>query len=89
MVNLVSVKVSMCGGTLAQKETAILRVTKAHNDKKSKPPDGWKGSVINFSIGFAQTGDIVVAIRAAKKAGIPIIAAAGNDNKNQIEFPAK
>jgi hypothetical protein len=66
-------------------------VVAEHNANKAKPPAGWRGSVINMSIGWVgvETTDIQTALQKANAAGIPIAAAVGNKNKKFIEIPAR
>ena len=57
----------------------------------NQPWDGWRGSVINWSIdsGILPLDDILqMALQKAADAGIPIAAAAGNSGKTRLAIPA-
>ncbi|KAF4503545.1 serine protease [Fusarium agapanthi] len=86
--NLVSVKVKYKpkgGGRLFQILQAISDVIAEHKKHWESPPDGWRGSVINVSMGFpdhAADPAFQRAWESAKVAGIPIAAAVGNSGEN-------
>ncbi|KAG4280523.1 hypothetical protein FPRO06_11856 [Fusarium proliferatum] len=79
--NLVSVKVKSVSDVISE-----------HKKYWGSPPDGWRGSVINVSMGFpkhATDPDFQYAWDAARAAGIPIAAAAGNTGENWLHAPAR
>lgn len=64
---------------------AIVDVVSEHTDFQNGngTPAGWKGSVINLSLATtADTAAFDVALRVAKAANVPVVAAAGNGGIN-------
>lgn len=83
-----------CGGDIGKAEKAVSDVVQEHIRNKDNPPNGWRGSVINMSIGYitASATDLLglqAALQQAKNYGIPVAAAAGNNAKNRLESPSK
>ncbi|KAF5963534.1 subtilisin-like protease III [Fusarium bulbicola] len=77
---------------LSVKVRSITDVISEHKKYWESPPDGWRGSVINVSMGFpdhAADPDFQRAWEAARAAGIPIAAAAGNSGENWLHVPAR
>ncbi|KAF4987777.1 hypothetical protein FDECE_15315, partial [Fusarium decemcellulare] len=60
--------------------------------RPEQPWDGWRGSVINWSLdsGIPPSDDILqVALQKAADTGIPIAAAAGNSDETRLTIPAR
>ena len=75
------------GGTDADLARAVNDVVTAHNAKKANSNGVWRGSVINMSLGAPGRGRLLpAAILKAYDAGIPVIAAAGNENRLATNF---
>lgn len=76
---------------MATAEAAINDVVREHVHNKDYPPQGWRGSVINMSIGYRTTNyhGIADMLQIAKRYGIPVAAAAGNQQKDELEIPAR
>lgn len=65
-------------------------VVNDHKQKASAALKGFKGSVINMSLGGASQESLDLAINAAVKAGIHVAVAAGNDDADACEYsPAR
>ncbi|KAL9105416.1 MAG: hypothetical protein Q9227_009409 [Pyrenula ochraceoflavens] len=81
--NIVNVKASGKEGTRAWVAQAIEDIVAEHQRFQAhKPYDTWRGSVINISAGFPGTNQYLRdPLRRAYEAGIPVVAAAGNDGR--------
>ncbi|KAM6509344.1 hypothetical protein FSOLCH5_012345 [Fusarium solani] len=90
--HIVNVKM-FCESTSEQKARAVDAVVAEHLKFKANSPwDGWRGSVINWSMdsGIPPSDDILQrALQKAADAGIPIAAAAGNFDKTRLAIPAR
>ncbi|CAH6722410.1 subtilisin-like protease 3 [[Candida] jaroonii] len=65
-------------------------VVNDHKAKVASKLKGFKGSVINMSLGGGAQESLDLAINAATNAGIHVAVAAGNDNQDACEYsPAK
>lgn len=65
-------------------------VVNDHKSKVASKSKGFKGSVINMSLGGPKQDTLDLAINAATTAGIHVAVAAGNDNADACEYsPAK
>ncbi|KAM7203898.1 Peptidase S8/S53 domain containing protein, partial [Rhypophila sp. PSN 637] len=83
--NLINVKVTSCEIEYVCRSdgpqgifSAIKDVTAQHIARQQNPPPGWKGSVINLSLGVPNSASVRRALEGAYNAGIPIAAAAEN-----------
>ncbi|KAK2039687.1 subtilisin-like protein, partial [Colletotrichum somersetense] len=81
--NIISVKVR--GATTENVTQGSLLVCDLHTH--SLGPSGWKGSVINMSVGVPASTVLRQAVESAYSKGIPMAAAAGNDNVEAYQTP--
>ncbi|EGV65195.1 subtilisin-like protein [Yamadazyma tenuis ATCC 10573] len=91
-VNLVAVSVMnlLGSGLTSDIIKGIEFVVNDHNEKVSSMKKGFKGSVINMSLGGSSSDSLDMAINAATNAGLHIAVAAGNDNADACEYsPAR
>lgn len=65
-------------------------VVNDHNNNVATRKAGFKGSVINMSLGGGSQDTLDLALNAATKAGIHVAVAAGNDNQDACDYsPAR
>ncbi|RLV95277.1 Cerevisin [Spathaspora sp. JA1] len=91
-VNLVAVGVmNLLGtGTTSDIIKGLEFVVSQHQDKIKKKKSGFKGSVVNMSIGGGISEALDLAVNAGTKAGLHIAVAAGNDNQDACQYsPAR
>ncbi|KAL9063219.1 MAG: hypothetical protein Q9157_008348 [Trypethelium eluteriae] len=89
--NIINVKVGTGGSTPINYLSILRALKKTHNTKKFSPSarQFFAGSVINMSFGGdANSRAVQLAIWRAKQSGIPIVVAAGNENRDARDiFP--
>jgi subtilase-type proteinase RRT12 len=81
--NIVSVKIADANRFISTVTfaDAVNWIVDNHEEIKQQP--GWKGTIINMSLGIKHANDTVrLAIRRADNAGIVIVNASGNDAMN-------
>lgn len=91
-VNLVAVSVMnlLGSGVTSDIIKGIEFVVNDHKGKVTALKKGFKGSVINMSLGGGAQDSLDLAINAATNAGIHVAVAAGNDNQDACGYsPAK
>lgn len=65
-------------------------VVQDHHEKVKSKKKGFKGSTVNMSIGGGASDALDAAVNAATNAGLHVVVAAGNDNKDACEYsPAR
>lgn len=65
-------------------------VVQDHHKKIQEKKKGFKGSIMNLSLGGGASDALDAAINAAVKSGIHVVVAAGNDNADACEYsPAR
>jgi subtilisin family serine protease len=87
--NIIDVKTIGLGGNSRTLAHAIYDITEDHirlRDREPKLKD-WYGSVINLSLAAGDVGALRHAVADAIKAGIPVVAAAGNKNHANCQYP--